>query len=66
MLRQAVHPPRVTVSMNPLIVESFADMAREKGIDRDILMSVIEETFGMMVRKKIRTGSQVRYRDEHG
>jgi len=52
--------------MNPLIVESFADMAREKGIDRDILMSVIEETFGMMVRKKIRTGSQVRYRDEHG
>jgi N utilization substance protein A len=27
-------------------------MAREKGIDRDILMSVIEETFGMMVRKK--------------
>lgn len=38
--------------MNPLIVESFADMVREKGIDRDILMSVIEETFAMMVRKK--------------
>ena len=38
--------------MNPLIVESFADMVREKGIDRDILMSVIEETFSMMVRKK--------------
>src|SRR5688500_5205382 len=38
--------------MNPLIVESFADMLREKGIDRDILMSVIEETFSMMVRKK--------------
>ncbi len=38
--------------MNPLIVESFADMVREKGIDRDILMSVIEETFGMMIRKK--------------
>ena len=27
-------------------------MVREKGIDRDILMSVIEETFAMMVRKK--------------
>ena len=38
--------------MNPVIVESFADMVREKGIDRDILMSVIEETFAMMVRKK--------------
>jgi transcription termination/antitermination protein NusA len=38
--------------MNPLIVESFAEMAREKNIDRDILMSVIEETFGMMIRKK--------------
>jgi len=38
--------------MNPLIVESFADMVREKGVDRDILMSVIEETFAMMVRKK--------------
>ncbi len=40
------------VSMNPQIVESFAEMVREKGIDRDILMSVIEETFAMMVRKK--------------
>jgi N utilization substance protein A len=38
--------------MNPIIVESFADMVREKGIDRDILMSVIEETFSMMVKKK--------------
>jgi len=27
-------------------------MVREKGIDRDILMSVIEETFAMMIRKK--------------
>jgi N utilization substance protein A len=38
--------------LNPLIVESFADMVREKGIDRDILMSVIEETFAMIIRKK--------------
>ncbi len=27
-------------------------MVREKGIDRDILMSVIEETFALMIRKK--------------
>lgn len=39
-------------NMNPQIVESFAEMVREKGIDRDILMSVIEETFAMMVKKK--------------
>src|SRR6266566_825688 len=38
--------------MNPVIVESFADMVREKNIDRDILMSVIEETFALMIRKK--------------
>src|SRR5947209_20202126 len=38
--------------MNPIIVESFADLVREKSIDRDILMSVIEETFAMMIRKK--------------
>jgi N utilization substance protein A len=45
--------------MNPLIVEAFADMAREKSIDRDILMSVIEETFGMMIRKKY--GQEARF-----
>ena len=38
--------------MNPQIVEAFAEMVRDKGIDRDILMSVIEETFSMMVKKK--------------
>lgn len=34
------------------IVESFGQMVREKGIDRDRLVSVIEDIFGMMVRKK--------------
>jgi len=38
--------------LNPQIVSSFADLVLEKGIDRDILMSVIEETFAMMIRKK--------------
>ena len=38
--------------MNHEIVESFASMAREKGIDRDILIGIIEDIFGMMVKKK--------------
>jgi len=38
--------------MNSEIVESFSQMVREKGIDRDRLISVIEDIFGMMVRKR--------------
>ncbi|HTP79877.1 MAG TPA: transcription termination factor NusA [Bacteroidota bacterium] len=38
--------------MNHEIVESFAQMAREKGMDRDILIGIIEDIFGMMVKKK--------------
>jgi transcription termination/antitermination protein NusA len=38
--------------MNSEIVESFSQMVREKGIDRDRLVTVIEDIFGMMVRKK--------------
>jgi N utilization substance protein A len=38
--------------MNLDIVESFAQMVREKGIDKDVLAGIIEEIFGMLVRKK--------------
>ena len=38
--------------MNHEIVESFAQMVREKGIDNDILVGIVEDIFGMMVRKK--------------
>jgi N utilization substance protein A len=38
--------------MNHEIVESFSQMVREKGIDKDILVGIIEDIFGMMVRKK--------------
>ena len=38
--------------MNYEIVESFAQMVREKGIDKDILAGIIEDVFGMMMRKK--------------
>ncbi|MEE9288974.1 MAG: transcription termination factor NusA [Bacteroidota bacterium] len=38
--------------MNYEIVESFSQMVREKGIEKDVLVGIVEETFGMMVRKK--------------
>ncbi len=38
--------------MNYDITDSFAQMAREKGIDKDILAGIIEDIFSMMVRKK--------------
>src|SRR3989339_1674238 len=38
--------------MNVDIVESFSQMVREKGIDKDVLGGIIEEIFGLLVRKK--------------
>ncbi|MDE3057265.1 MAG: transcription termination/antitermination protein NusA [Bacteroidota bacterium] len=38
--------------MNFEIVESFSSLMREKGIDKDILAGIVEDIFGMMVRKK--------------
>ena len=45
--------------MNTEIVESFAQMVREKGIDKDILAGVVEDVFAMMVRKKY--GQEARF-----
>lgn len=45
--------------MNYEIVESFSQMVRDKGIDRDRLVNVIEDIFGMMVKKKY--GLEARY-----
>ena len=38
--------------MNFDIVESFAQMVREKGIDKDVLGGIIEDIFGLLVKKK--------------
>ncbi len=38
--------------MNFDIVESFAQMVREKGIDKDVLAGILEEIFGILVKKK--------------
>ena len=36
------------------IIHSFSEIAKEKGIDRDMLLSILEDVFRSMIRKKIR------------
>ncbi len=38
--------------MNSSIVESFSYMVREKGLDKDVLGGIIEDVFGVLVRKQ--------------
>lgn len=38
--------------MNREIVESFADIVKMKGIDKDVLAGILEEVFTLLVRKK--------------
>ena len=45
--------------MNFDIVESFAQMVRDKGIDKDVLGGILEEIFGLLVRKKY--GEEAKY-----
>lgn len=40
------------VDNKKLIIDAFAEMAREKSIDRDLLQGIVEETLKVMVRKK--------------
>jgi N utilization substance protein A len=35
-----------------MIIDAFAEMARQKSIDRDLLQGIIEDTLSQMVRKK--------------
>jgi len=35
-----------------MIIEAFAEMAKEKNIDRDLLQGIVEETLSLLVRKK--------------
>src|SRR5690554_8155295 len=34
------------------IISSFAEIAHDKGIDRDLLLSILEDVFRTMIRKK--------------
>jgi transcription termination/antitermination protein NusA len=45
--------------MNIDIVESFAQMVREKGVDKDVLGGIIEDIFGLLVKKKY--GEEAKY-----
>lgn len=45
--------------MNMDIVESFAQMVREKGIDKDVLGGILEEVFGLLIKKKY--GEEARF-----
>jgi len=45
--------------MNNAIVEAFAQMVKGKNVDRDVLENIIEEIFGLMVKKKY--GQDVNY-----
>ncbi len=38
--------------ISKLIIQSFAEIAREKGIERDMLLSILEDVFRSMIRKK--------------
>ncbi|MDR0927410.1 MAG: transcription termination factor NusA [Ignavibacteria bacterium] len=35
-----------------MIIDAFAEMAREKNIDKDLLQGIVEETLSMIVKKK--------------
>ncbi len=35
-----------------MIIDAFAEMAKQKNIDRDLLQGIVEETLSMIVRKK--------------
>ena len=37
------------------IISSFAQIAKDKGIDRDLLLSILEDVFRTMIRKKYET-----------
>jgi transcription termination/antitermination protein NusA len=38
--------------ISKLIIHSFAEIAKDKGIDRDMLLSILEDVFKSMIRKK--------------
>ena len=45
-------PSAKSTQNKQLIIDAFAEMARQKNIDKDLLQGIIEDTFSQMVRKK--------------
>lgn len=38
--------------ISKLIIQSFSEIAKDKGIDKDLLLSILEDVFRAMIRKK--------------
>ncbi|MEX0890202.1 MAG: NusA N-terminal domain-containing protein, partial [Balneolaceae bacterium] len=38
--------------VSKLIIQSFAEIAKDKGIDKNLLLSILEDVFRTMIRKK--------------
>lgn len=38
--------------ISKLIIQSFAEIAKDKGIDKDLLLTILEDVFRTMIRKK--------------
>jgi transcription termination/antitermination protein NusA len=38
--------------ISKLIIQSFSEIAKDKGIDKDLLLSILEDVFRTMIRKK--------------
>jgi N utilization substance protein A len=38
--------------ISKIIIQSFAEIAKDKGIDKDMLLSILEDVFRTMIRKK--------------
>ena len=38
--------------ISKMIIQSFAEIAKDKGIDRELLLSILEDVFRTMIRKK--------------
>jgi N utilization substance protein A len=49
MGRKRIKPKKID---KKLIIDAFAEMAKEKNIDRDLLQGIVEETMSMLVKKK--------------
>jgi len=43
--------------LSKVIIQSFAEIAKEKGIDKELLLSILEDVFRTMIRKKYESDS---------
>ncbi|MEX0639209.1 MAG: transcription termination factor NusA [Balneolaceae bacterium] len=44
--------PSMQNDVSKMIIQSFAEIAKDKGIDRELLLTILEDVFRTMIRKK--------------